>query len=351
VTGEGLHRVAFYARDAAGNVGDRSAQTATIGIDESSPLVSFVASQDPADPERIEATVSDLLSGADPDRGSIAVRPAGTTQPWEPLPTTVAVGRLVARWNSESSPAGIYEFRAAAYDRAGNRAVSSQRANHTRMVLPNPLKEPVRLEGRLWGAGRAGTVPYGNGAVYRGRLRDAEGAPLAGLPIEVVESFEPGAAWPQRATRVLSAADGSFALRISPGPSRAVTAMFAGTRTLTAAVGDPVRLAVRARTTLRASATAARVGGAPVIFSGRVGRRGVHLPGGGASVELQFKIPGGEWAEFRTVRTDRRGRFRYAYAFSDDDSRGVRFSFRAYVDGGGWPYEPAASRAVSVTGR
>jgi hypothetical protein len=52
------------------------------------------------------------------------------------------------------------------------------------------------------------------------------------------------------------------------------------------------------------------------------------------------------------VESDRRGRFRYAYRFSDDDSRGVRFQFRAYVKGReGWPYEPGASRPVMVTGR
>jgi hypothetical protein len=52
------------------------------------------------------------------------------------------------------------------------------------------------------------------------------------------------------------------------------------------------------------------------------------------------------------VQTDPRGRFRYAYSFSDDDSRGVRFQFRAFAPAqDGWPYEPAGSRPVVVTGR
>jgi len=52
------------------------------------------------------------------------------------------------------------------------------------------------------------------------------------------------------------------------------------------------------------------------------------------------------------VEADARGRFRYAYRFSDDDSRGVRFQFRAYVNGReGWPYEPAYSRPIAVLGR
>jgi hypothetical protein len=52
------------------------------------------------------------------------------------------------------------------------------------------------------------------------------------------------------------------------------------------------------------------------------------------------------------VQTDVHGHFRYRYAFSDDDSRGIRFQFRAYAPAqNDWPYEPAASRPVFVTGR
>ena len=69
-------------------------------------------------------------------------------------------------------------------------------------------------------------------------------------------------------------------------------------------------------------------------------------------MELQFRLPGLPWTEFRTVQTDRRGRFRYGYRFSDDDSRGVRFQFRAYAPAqGDWPYEPGGSRPVAVRGR
>jgi hypothetical protein len=69
------------------------------------------------------------------------------------------------------------------------------------------------------------------------------------------------------------------------------------------------------------------------------------------TVQLQFRAAGLPWTEFRTVQTNARGRFRYAYRFSDDDSRGVRFQFRAFVPTqGGWPYEPWGSRPVSVRG-
>jgi hypothetical protein len=57
------------------------------------------------------------------------------------------------------------------------------------------------------------------------------------------------------------------------------------------------------------------------------------------------------WTEFRTVQSDAFGRFRYPYSFSDDDSAGVRFLFRASVPAtGNWPFAPATSRPVAVTG-
>jgi len=352
VSGEGIHRVDFYARDLAGNVDSGSPDTATVAIDESPPRLAFADRQDPAEPERLEATVADSLSGVDPDRGSIAVREAGASQAWQPLPTTWTGGRLVARWSSDSYPEGIYEFEATATDVAGNVASSGRRANQTRMVLANPLKAPVRLWAGLAKGGRSTMkVPYGRGLVYRGKLTTAAGSPLGGQPVQVVERFGPGAAVSSRSSNAVTAVDGTFSVPLPPGPSRHVEAGFAGTRTLGSAGGEPAQLEVRAAVAMRASAPTARIGGAPVVFSGRVGSRGARLPGGGLPVELQFKTPGTEWAEFRTVQTDRRGRFRYAYAFSDDDSRGVRFRFRAYMNRGDWPYEPAASNAVSVAGR
>ena len=106
VTGQGVHTVAHYARDAAGNFSGVEPRVSLVRIDESPPAVAFAKSQDPAEPERIEASVSDSLSGPDPARGSIALRPAGSHQPFAPLPTAVSGGRLVARWNSDAFPAG-----------------------------------------------------------------------------------------------------------------------------------------------------------------------------------------------------------------------------------------------------
>ncbi len=346
IGGSGVHRVVFYARDAAGNVADGSAggpapQTALVRIDETPPEVEFARAQDPADPERIEATVGDALSGPSPSRGSIGVRPAGTRAGFEQLPTRVEGNRLVARWRSDDYPEGKYEFLATGFDLAGNAGSGADRARGGRMVLVNPLKTPVALTAEL------------SGRRLDGRLRRAGGGALAGQEVAIAETFADGAAPAQRTTLLRTRADGTFTLRLRRGPSRELSASFAGTHLFSRAMAPAVRLAASSELRFRASAASARVGGRPVVFSGRVATRGTEA-GAGAKlpVELQFRYRGAPWSEFRTVETDARGRFRYAYRFSDDDSRGVRFRFRAYVKGReGWPYEPSASRPVTVTGR
>jgi len=380
VSGEGAHRLAFYARDDAGNVGAESPGLATVRIDETPPLVAFTTAQDPGEPERIEATISDPLSGPDPTRGSIAMRPAGSHQRFVPLPTTVSGGRLVARWSSDSFPAGTYEFKATGYDLAGNVTGSERRAGGARFVLANPLKRQTEIvagfgaKRLIWqrcsrqaderrrcrreeiesfaGRPKLRAVPYGRTIGYAGRLASTSGSPLSDLPVEVVETFAAGADLPRRTTVVQTTSDGTFATRLLPGPSRQVEVRFAGNRTLTHAAAPGVRLDVLGGVRMHASSASARIGGAPLVFRGRVGDLGAPIPPGGRPVELQFRIPGGEWSEFRTVQTDAHSRFRYAYSFSDDDSRGIRFQFRAYAPAeDGWPYEPAFSRPLFVTGR
>jgi hypothetical protein len=336
ISGSGVHAVAYFARDAAGNLAEERRDR--VRIDEDPPTVAFAAAQDPAEPERLEALVTDPLSGPSRGRGSISVRPFGTGTRFEQLPTWVAGESLVAHWDSDSYPPGRYEFLAAGFDVAGNTGSGTSRAGGGRMILVNPLKSPVRLAAEL---SRRRLV---------GRLI---GSQAAGQMIEVTEIFAPGSKPSRQTSLVRTGADGRFSIRLRPGPTREVTATFAGNRTMSRASSESFWLEVPASVRLRASAPTARVGGAPVVFAGRVAAAGVERNAlGGLPVELKFRFRAGRWSEFRTVETDRRGRFRYAYRFSDDDSRGIRFQFRAYVKGReGWPYGPGTSRPVLVTGR
>jgi hypothetical protein len=380
VSGEGTHRVTYWARDAVGNAGDGSGPfaapaAATVRIDETDPTVRFAAG-DPTDPERLEAVVADALSGPDAARGEIALRPLGGRGRFQPLPTSVSRGRLIARWDSDDYPRGEYEFRATGFDAAGNSATNLDAG--APLVLRNPVKRVARLAFGFGGkalvyqrcaradggrrchravvrsfAKRPGTrtIPCCHGAVVGGRLVDAGGAPLAGQTVDVVETFPGGALLKTRATPVVTDGEGWFRDRLAPGPSRAVAVEFPGTRRLTRAVGRSLRLRVRAAVRLRVSTVRAHVGGAPVVFSGRILHPETRIPGRGLPVQLEFRLPGVPWTEFRTLQTGSAGRFAYPYSFTDDDSAGVRFLFRAFVPAaGGWPFAPATSLPLAVTG-
>ncbi|HYP54860.1 MAG TPA: hypothetical protein VEQ41_00970, partial [Solirubrobacterales bacterium] len=359
VAGEGTHRVAYYARDLAGNVDDGgsgngvanpSPRTALVRIDRTAPLLSFANDQQPGRPELIRARVTDPLSGPDGSRGWIGVRRLGSGDRFAPLPARPApIGELHAHWDSEAYPDGEYEFRAVGFDRAGNSAATRLRASGGPMVLSNPLKEKTDLVAGLGEqAATRQTVAFGDGALVRGRLTTGS-RPLASKPVEVVERYVDGKT---RVSSITTGPGGNFALRLPAGPSREVGVRFAGDESLTRAASRPLELEVRGMVRMRTSARTAKVGGAPLVFAGRVGAAAGTIPPEGKTVELQFRLPGLPWREFRTIRTDRRGRFRYPYRFSDDDSRGARFLFRAYAPAqGGWPYEPAGSRPVAVRGR
>jgi hypothetical protein len=358
---EGTHEVAYYARDAAGNVDDgargngvanRQPQTATVRIDRTPPAVAFANSQDPRDPELVRAWVADALSGPDLARGGIGVRRPGSGDGFRALPTTLsAAGEMRARWDSDSYPAGDYEFRAFAYDAAGNVALTRHRRNGSAMVLSNPLKATTTLAARFGAGATEQAVPYGRGVRLAGRLTTGIRAPLAGMPVRIVERFVPGPGPAVRVSTVRTEVDGGWSLRLPPGPSREVEAAYTGGAALGRSVSGPLRLRVKSVVRLSASASVARVGGPPLVFRGRLLPQDA-IPPPGKSVQLQFRLAGSAWSEFRTVQTDRRGRFRYAYRFSDDDSRGARFQFRAYAPAQeNWPYEPGSSRPVLVLGR
>ncbi len=382
VSGSGIHQVTAGARDAAGNARGEDAGSpplsGVVRIDEEPPSIVFVRAGAPEDPELLEAVVADPRSGPAAAGGSIEVRPRGSDQAFEPLPTRTADGRLLARWDSDSYPHGSYEFRASGRDVAGNLAHSTRLANGAPLVLVSPLKSPSAVRfgfgGRqlVWhrcvrhGEGRrcrrqtigpfgrrphTRLVPYGRPVRVGGKATGPEGSPLAGVAIELVESFDPGAAATTRVTHLRTGPDGAFFARLAPGPSRRIEARFGGSRLLTRSSSRVLRLGVRSAVRLRASTIRAAIGGRPVVFSGRVPHAEARIPAYGRPVQLQFRLPGSPWTEFRTVQTDEHGRFRYPYSFSDDDSRGVRFWFRAYAPPQpGWPYEPAASRPLAVTG-
>ena len=174
-----------------------------------------------------------------------------------------------------------------------------------------------------------------------GSLTDAQGWPIGGAELELLESS--GSAG-RVLGRARTASDGTFTARVAGGPSRTVLVSYranssdpgyAASATVRERVLAGVRLAVTPRRT-SSSGT--------IALSGRV--LGA-VPRSGVIVELLVRYRGA-WEPFRTPRTDAHGRFRVRYQFQGATGR---FPFRGEVPGGqaAFPYADGHSASVIVT--
>ena len=185
-------------------------------------------------------------------------------------------------------------------------------------------------------------IPYGHRATIVGRLLDASGAAIAGARLGAAWRL-PGRAWAAR-PGVRTDAQGRFIYVLAAGPTRDVRfTYFPYSDSHGAALSNVVHADVPAPLAIQASPR--HVGGARVVrLSGRVG--GGSIPRTGLLVTLEGYQRGWGWRTFRTVRTDRHGRWSTRYRFRL--SRG-RFGFRALVPHQGtFPYATSRSGGVYV---
>ncbi len=271
---DGRNRVSVCAADFAGN---RTCRTRAVNVDNTPPALAFTNSQNPDDPELIRAPVSDSTSGV--AFGRIFYRRVGVG-PWRPLYTRLASGRLQARIDSTIDPPGNYEFMAQARDVAGNVARTRTRANGQPMILAFPLKSAVKLSAHLapGGASRI-TIGYGDRSKVSGRLVDASGKPLANQELTVIERFPDGALVNRRVRSVETDADGLWGERLPAGPSRTVTARFAGSPRYLPESARAGALRVRTRVTFHLSRRHVPEG-RRVVFRGRIPHRAARIPAG-----------------------------------------------------------------------
>src|SRR5262249_15520917 len=150
---------------------------------------------------------------------------------WQPLTTTLEGGELVTRIDDASLPAGEYQLRATATDKAGNQAATENRIDGQPMkgTLPprvptspaaggvhSPVeKKVVHRHGHRRVVRRTvtklaptETTDFGGKARFSGTLLDKAGNPLAGAAIAVYQRV-PEEAESQIAT-LTTGSDGSF---------------------------------------------------------------------------------------------------------------------------------------------
>lgn len=192
------------------------------------------------------------------------------------------------------------------------------------------------------GTARRIVLRLGRRASIVGRLVDGSGAGIGGARL--------GAAWRIAGRRwvarpgVRTDPDGRFVYTLPAGPSRDVRfTYFPYSDSRAVELSNVVRADALAPLSIRADRR--HVSGARVVrLSGRVG--GGAIPRGGLLVTLEGWQRGWGWRAFRTVRTDRAGRWSTRYRFRLASGR---FGFRALVPHQGtFPYATSRSAGVFV---
>ncbi len=344
----GSAQLSWCARDLAGNDSCGPDQdTAELKIDKTAPSAAFTNEQDPNDPDQLVAPVSDALSGV--TGGTISYRQADGAQ-WKSLDTSLRDDQLLARVDSGDLKQGVtYEFRVESTDAAGNSVSSTTKQNGEPMRVTGPFRRITSVSELLVNGKAKARVKYGAKPKISGRLV-ADGEPVAGVPVDLISTYNAGSRKSTEVTTVRTDGDGRFATRLPKGPSRTIVASFAGDRRLLGSRSTAVRASVKGKVTLRAPRTVDSDDG--VTFTGKVKAKGAKLARHGKRLEVQVLV-GKRWKTVgRSIRTDRAGRYELPYSFTADYSRAATFTFRAVVlREAGFPYLPSKStkRELTVT--
>jgi hypothetical protein len=342
VPSEGEYDLAVWLEDAAGNHSFDSARHARMRVDREAPSLAF-EEQDPSDPTRVSVRAEDRLSGV--AAGEIELRRMGGNT-WHTLPANVEPGQLVAHVDDERFARGSYELRARAIDYAGNESSTARRASGSTMSLRLPLRIATRLRVRgRWGRHfrRRGRAAFGKLGHFRGRLTNGDGQPIDDAEIQVLSRPRLAPGDFALVGMVRTGKRGRFNYAARASEARVLRFRYPGSSRIMGATRE-LPLVVPGDSSLRVSDRSIGVGAA-VVFSGRLRTR--PPPPGGKLVEMQAFFRG-RWRTFSTIRTDRRGRWRFKYRFGGTVGR-VRYRFRVRLPReGGWRFDTGASRTVSV---
>lgn len=354
VTEEGVHDISWCSRDLAGNgtcepdapVTRSSSGMTTVRIDKTGPVAAFANLQDPDDPDKLVASVSDALSGV--AGGAIGYRAVGAGS-WEALDTALLDGRLTARVDSASMERSTtYEFRVQSTDRAGNVATTTLKQNGEPMRVTGPFRGITALADlRVNGKAKA-RVKYGKRLKVSGELVGADGRGVSNASVSLISTYFSGSSKAKDEIAVTTDASGGFSATLPKGPGRSVVAVFEGDRRYLGASSPSAKASVKSKVNLKVPKVVDADRG--LTFAGKLKAKGAMLGKRGKRLEIQVLV-GKRWKTVgRSIRASRKGRFKLPYRFTATYTRPVDYTFRAVVlKESGFPYLPSKSKKRTVT--
>jgi hypothetical protein len=245
--------------------------------------------------------------------------------------------------DTRAVPNGSYDLTVRVRDAAGNERVvhGGHPVAIANEAIPG-VTAPFSVIAKFNGTSRTTvTVPYGRRVLVRGRLTQGSQPFGGGASLDVLERLDRKGQREKVASRTKTKADGSFTVVVATKrPSRVVRLAYRapdGRQIVSRALKVRVHAASRLRAALH---------GRLVRFSGHV--LSGPIPKAGKRILMEGQSPGSAWTQFRSLRTDRKGRFSGSYSLQVRRP-GVVLKVRAAVLAeSGYGYISARSRAVTL---
>ncbi|MEA2378080.1 MAG: hypothetical protein QOD13_1987, partial [Thermoleophilaceae bacterium] len=343
----GDYQLRVWLEDAAGNQREANAALSVpIRFDPERPELAFRL-PDPDDPLRVIVEAIDRHSGV--VGGEVEIRASGALT-WHGLRTEREGSNLIAYVDDERFRSGAYEFRAHAWDQAGNEATTGTRKDGSAATIRLPARIATRLKvgvrrSRERGLNADVVTRFGRTVRLSGSLTNGDGQPIDVATIEALEVNPDGTTQP--VGLATTGRRGTFRYLVRATHNRALQFRYPGSRRIGAARA-PVRIRVPAASSIELNRRKVRNGEA-VLFSGQVFTK--PLPPAGKLIEMQAYFRG-RWRTISTVRAGRNGSWRFPYRFGATLGR-VTYRFRAQLPvEGGYPFVlgHSAVRRVLVIG-
>jgi hypothetical protein len=342
----GEWQLRLWREDAAANQEPANASVPlTLRYDPDPPELGF-ESLTASDPTRVSVLVDDALAGLGSGQIEISRQGSGS---WQVLATHQEGNRLVTRVDDARLPAGTYELRATARDRATNENSTNRRLDGSPMVLNLPLRVPTVVRAgvlRTRGGHRRHLAPearvhLGRQVKVEGQLRTRSGRAISGAEVQILERSTVS---PEHVLATLTTDERGRWVDLARATSTSVLRVLHPGTATTLPSQREVRLVVAATSTIRARPRRL-FNGQAVVFRGVLRAR--PIPAAGKLVELQVVLSG-RWQTFKTVRSDPRGEWTVRYRFRRSCGL-TAYKFRARLPAeAGYPFEPGRTRAVVV---